>query len=78
MKTSTTLSVLALLASVSARPTALNSHMKREVPQEHAHEKYLISVKASLNLNNPAGIADPVFGLLGMLNRLTSLISNYV
>ncbi|KAG8915703.1 hypothetical protein FRC01_003532 [Tulasnella sp. 417] len=39
--------------------------MKREVPQEHSHEKYLTSVRASLNLNNPDGIVDPVFGLLG-------------
>lgn len=66
MKTTTTLSFLALMASVSARPTAQNTHIKREVPQEHSHEKYLTSVRASLALNNPAGIADPVFGLLGM------------
>ncbi len=32
---------------------------------EHSHEKFLTSVRASLNLNNPDKIADPVFGLLG-------------
>lgn len=39
--------------------------MKREVPQEHSHEKYLTSVRTSLAKNNPDGIVDPVFGLLG-------------
>jgi hypothetical protein len=37
----------------------------REVPQEHSHEVFLTSVRASLNKNNPNGIVDPVFGLLG-------------
>lgn len=32
---------------------------------EHSHESFLTSVRASLNLNNPDGIVDPVFGLLG-------------
>ena len=32
---------------------------------EHSHEPFLTSVRASLNLNNPDGILDPVFGLLG-------------
>jgi len=39
--------------------------VKREVPQEHSHEQFLTSVRASLNLNNPANIEDVVFGLLG-------------
>ncbi|KIK07954.1 hypothetical protein K443DRAFT_672836 [Laccaria amethystina LaAM-08-1] len=39
--------------------------VRREVPQEHSHEPFLTSVRASLALNNPAGIVDPVFGLLG-------------
>ena len=38
---------------------------RREVPQEHSHEQFLTTVRASLNLNNPAGITDVVFGLLG-------------
>lgn len=37
----------------------------REVPQEHSHEKFLTSVRTSVNTNNPDGIVDPVFGLLG-------------
>ncbi|OBT68592.1 hypothetical protein VE03_01747 [Pseudogymnoascus sp. 23342-1-I1] len=37
----------------------------REVPQEHSHNKFLDSVRTSLNLNNPDEIQDPVFGLLG-------------
>ncbi|KAG9021934.1 hypothetical protein FS837_006854, partial [Tulasnella sp. UAMH 9824] len=48
--------------SVIGAPIAM---MKREVPQEHSHEKYLTSVRASLSKNNPDGIVDPVFGLLG-------------
>ncbi len=38
---------------------------RREVPQEHSHEKFLTTVRTSLNAHNPAQIADPVFGLLG-------------
>ncbi|KAG8931894.1 hypothetical protein FRC02_001979 [Tulasnella sp. 418] len=45
--------------------TAAPLRVKREVPLEHSHEKYLTSVRASLNKNNPDGIVDPVFGLLG-------------
>jgi hypothetical protein len=37
----------------------------REVPLEHSHEQFLTSVRASLNINNPSQITDPVFGLLG-------------
>jgi hypothetical protein len=39
--------------------------LRREVPQEHSHEPFLTSVRTSLALNNPDGIVDPVFGLLG-------------
>jgi len=38
---------------------------RREVPQEHSHEKFLTSVGTNLDLNNPLGIVDPVFALLG-------------
>lgn len=38
---------------------------KREVPQEHAHEDILRTVRPILNLNNPDRIQDVVFGLLG-------------
>lgn len=37
----------------------------REVPQEHSHNEFIASVRASLDTNNPDGIVDPVFGLLG-------------
>ncbi|KUJ06772.1 uncharacterized protein LY89DRAFT_661327 [Mollisia scopiformis] len=37
----------------------------REVPQEHSHNRFLDGVRVNLNINNPAGIQDPVFGLLG-------------
>jgi len=50
---------LLLVSYVSAAP------VRREVPQEHSHENILDVVTQSLSLNNPAGIEDPVFGLLG-------------
>ncbi|KAL3427335.1 hypothetical protein PVAG01_00844 [Phlyctema vagabunda] len=37
----------------------------REVPQEHSHEKFLVSVNTNLKLDNPDNIQDAVFGLLG-------------
>ncbi|KAF2457592.1 hypothetical protein BDY21DRAFT_285486, partial [Lineolata rhizophorae] len=39
--------------------------VKREVPQERSHEKFLRQVTDLLNLNNPDEIVDAVFGLLG-------------
>ncbi len=46
--------------------SALPHHaQKREVPQEHSHNRFLDLVRTSLNLNNPKKIQDPVFGLLG-------------
>lgn len=58
-----------LLALASAR-TVTQTKMRRrahrrEVPQEHSHEKFLTLTGAALNLDNPDEIADPVFGLLG-------------
>lgn len=32
---------------------------------EHSHNGIIATVRASLALNNPAKIADPIFGLLG-------------
>lgn len=32
---------------------------------EHSHEPIITSVRASLNLNNPDQIEDPIFALLG-------------
>ena len=53
--------VAALLGLASANPVI----HKREVPQEQSHLLYLQIVKEFLDLNNPLGIVDPVFGLLG-------------
>ncbi|KAG9245794.1 hypothetical protein BJ878DRAFT_333317 [Calycina marina] len=61
MKYETATALIAFFGMASAMPR----FQRREVPQEHSHEKFLTSVRASLALNNPAGIADPVFGLLG-------------
>lgn len=46
-------------------PNSLFALRPREVPQEHSHNAVLASVQTSLQLNNPAGIKDSVFGLLG-------------
>jgi len=52
---------LALLLSSSS----LALPIRREVPQEHSHQAILTAVQASLGTNNPDGIVDAVFGLLG-------------
>ncbi|KAF7320791.1 hypothetical protein HMN09_00165500 [Mycena chlorophos] len=54
-----------LLALLCTSSLAIPVHKAREVPQEHSHQSILTSVTASLAKNNPAGILDPVFGLLG-------------
>ncbi|KAG9003705.1 hypothetical protein FRB93_010926 [Tulasnella sp. JGI-2019a] len=56
-----------LLAAFLTSSTVIGApiHLRREVPQEHSHEQFLTSVRASLAKNNPDGISDPVFGLLG-------------
>jgi len=54
---------LLVLATLSSLGSALP--VRREVPQEHSHEKFITSVRTSLNLNNPDQIQDPVFALLG-------------
>ncbi|KAL8826764.1 MAG: hypothetical protein Q9191_003600 [Dirinaria sp. TL-2023a] len=48
-----------------ATPVSFPSLDVREVPQEHSHNIFLSSVRASLAKKNPASIKDPVFGLLG-------------
>ncbi|KAJ9194560.1 hypothetical protein DTO164E3_7227 [Paecilomyces variotii] len=68
MKSVQILEFLAFAALSTARPLDsrhISNLVNREVPQEHSHEKILTSVASSLNLNNPAGIKDPVFALLG-------------
>jgi len=52
-------SIILLSVTAFARP------IKREVPQEHSHNKILAAVNTSLKVNNPDGIVDAVFGLLG-------------
>lgn len=59
MKTEQILSILSFAAIGSAHP------VKREVPQEHSHQRFLTSVQTSLLANNPDQIQDAVFGLLG-------------
>jgi len=56
---------ITLSLSLSSALAAPLSVEKREVPQEHSHEQFLTAVGASLDLNNPDEIVDPVFGLLG-------------
>lgn len=38
---------------------------RREVPQEHSHEKFITAVNQFLKVDNPDEIVDAVFGLLG-------------
>jgi hypothetical protein len=71
-KTATLLVALLGLATAAPMPKAKNVFSipiamlhGREVPQEHSHNRFLDGVRANLALNNPAGITDPVFGLLG-------------
>lgn len=77
MKTATIFKFLTLATLATARPLPSRSGrvVVREVPQEHSHERILRSVAASLNQNNPDGIQDPVFALLGNAVRLEFTIS---
>lgn len=59
------LAILFTVLSPLALALPISPLHRRIVPQEHSHERFLRSVKASLDLNNPDGILDPVFGLLG-------------
>ncbi|KAF7975158.1 hypothetical protein HWV62_10335 [Athelia sp. TMB] len=53
-----------LFALASSYPIR-REFIKREVPQEHSHNGIIATVRTSLQLNNPDGIVDPIFGLLG-------------
>ncbi|KAK2043691.1 hypothetical protein LZ31DRAFT_467857 [Colletotrichum somersetense] len=55
----------ALLGVVSGAPQHLRRVAKREVPQEHSHELFVVTTREFLAKNNPQQISDPVFGLLG-------------
>jgi hypothetical protein len=75
MKTDSILYCLALVSLVAARPVPNELKvLRREVPQEHSHEQFIFKVREALRLNNPAGIGDPVFGLLGNAVRLFPLL----
>ncbi|KAI1648712.1 uncharacterized protein F4817DRAFT_333815 [Daldinia loculata] len=77
MKVETSAALFALLSVASARPDAVkifrkthtpigaSAKFRREVPQEHSHEKFLKGVGLALNLNNVDQVQDPVFALLG-------------
>lgn len=57
--------LVAVLTLACTFSSTLSAPVRREVPQEHSHEQFLTTVRASLNTNNPDNIVDPVFGLLG-------------
>ncbi|KAI0200009.1 hypothetical protein F4808DRAFT_173655 [Astrocystis sublimbata] len=74
MKFTTSTAMLVMVGVASARPDAVrvsrkatraSAKFRREVPQEHSHEKFLTGVGEALNLNNVEKIDDPVFALLG-------------
>ncbi|THV05258.1 hypothetical protein K435DRAFT_647804 [Dendrothele bispora CBS 962.96] len=64
MFSSKTIAIALLYFSASSLSAPVR-FMRREVPQEHSHEPFLTSVRASLNVNNPLNLGDPVFALLG-------------
>lgn len=74
MKFETNAALLMLLGVAAARPDAVKMHkrglrnsakFRREVPQEHSHERFLSGVEAALNLNNVDEVQAAVFALLG-------------
>jgi hypothetical protein len=67
MKYSAFIAALAGLSAANPMRSVRSLHNigKRQVPQENSHKFILIIVQEFLQLNNPLGIKDPVFGLLG-------------
>ncbi|WWD01745.1 hypothetical protein V866_008691 [Kwoniella sp. B9012] len=59
--------LLPLLAGLASQTSAIPIYtlIKREVPQEKSHASILQAVQTVLQQDNPLGIVDPVFGLLG-------------
>ncbi|WWD10483.1 hypothetical protein V865_008619 [Kwoniella europaea PYCC6329] len=59
--------LLPLVAGLAKQTGAvpIYSLIKREVPQEKSHASILQAVQTALQQDNPLGIVDPVFGLLG-------------
>jgi hypothetical protein len=65
MKYSTAVLAVAGLASAREVNFVLSNMAKREVPQEHSHERIVRAAQTALQLNNPLEIQDSVFALLG-------------
>ena len=70
MYASQLLVLLAAASAIAANARVIHANrmlrkVRRQVPQEHSHEFYLRATSAALALNNPDGIVDAVFGLLG-------------
>lgn len=76
MKLSSTIISASLLGLATASPLSRSTNrnrlahrrstiQKREVPQEHSHDFVLTITNEFLTLDNPKGIVDAVFGLLG-------------
>ncbi|KAJ7254392.1 hypothetical protein B0H12DRAFT_975060, partial [Mycena haematopus] len=59
------LSYKTILLTLISSSSSLALPIRREVPQEHSHQAILTAVQANLVKNNPDGILDSVFGLLG-------------
>ncbi|KAJ4854762.1 uncharacterized protein T069G_10320 [Trichoderma breve] len=62
---STSAAAALLLGQAFGYPLPSSNLLRREVPQEHSHDLFLSITNEALAKNNPKGITDAVFGLLG-------------
>ncbi|KAM0249170.1 hypothetical protein ACHAQJ_009177 [Trichoderma viride] len=62
---STSAAAALLLGQTFGYPLPSLNKLRREVPQEHSHDLFLTITNEALAKNNPKGITDAVFGLLG-------------
>ncbi|KAL7942694.1 hypothetical protein V8C42DRAFT_150103 [Trichoderma barbatum] len=62
---STSAAAALLLSQALAFPLPSSNLLRREVPLEHSHDLFLSITNEALAKNNPKGITDAVFGLLG-------------
>ncbi|KKP01265.1 hypothetical protein THAR02_06623 [Trichoderma harzianum] len=62
---STSAAAALLLGQAFGYPLPSSNLLRREVPQEHSHDLFLTITNEALAKNNPKGITDAVFGLLG-------------
>ncbi|UKZ80015.1 hypothetical protein TrVFT333_007779 [Trichoderma virens FT-333] len=62
---STSIATALLFGQTFAFPLPPTNLVRREVPQEHSHDLFLTITNEALKKNNPKGITDAVFGLLG-------------